>query len=726
MLENITLENLPLEVLMRICTNLDLKDTAAVSETNTTLAKAARADSVWLNQFQIHFPHVLKKLKKQKIPVAEGTWYDKFVAAYDIEYNNGMKNNVKKAFSRAKENKENSFDDLHLTRLDLISVQANGLSLTDVARSKNNQAALDCFFQIEEAAVRVTRLPMAISTPVHYRQSDKIKALISQQTSPDIQALRELVFDGDVENFTLLSVHLQENHSQNDPNFIKNMIDSNDLLAYAIAGGHLKMVSCLLSMGANIEQPLNRPTYRFKSLPFKRYEKIWGYTPLSIAAHYGYLDIVECLLDANAKVDNPKGYNSPIFPAASRGHVEIVKLLMAKNHGLLEEKGLSERTPLMAAAKEGHADVVATLIHLGANTRAQSNDNRREAIHLAAMNGHLHVIENLLTHDKELINEKDTLGKTPLVYAHLYRKDQIVNYLRERLPPEPKEAATMIANLQALKDMKPLKEWYSNQLSHYKILSPDKLAWINQPAAIVTFASTLSLEEFKAFFYSVVRLNICSINAVTNALTTHPNEEKIFKDNQTFIKNFVLPFASYRKIIEDSIEEFERKAHEIKRIGDNWSKKRSRAILLFASILAQKSNNFFTNPSPESAQHFLDQCQKLLPRDYDPGDTFHMFKFSINHPQTSEISRIINTILLVIAHIFIITIPIIWLHPASRNLLLGKTESQAKLEDAVDKVRQFNQLMQQGKFNSVFHPPQPTARVTEATHTSLPLEKRFK
>ena len=259
MLENITitLENLPLEILMQICMNLNLKDAVAVSEVNNNFASAARADPVWINQFKIHFPHVLKKLQRRKQPVAQGTWCDEFILAYDTEYNNNMKNNVKKAFSRTKENKENFFDDLHLTHFDLINLQANGLSLTDVARKENNQAALNHFYQIEEAAFNKANRPMPINIPIHYRQSDKIKALIPQQTSVPLELI-ELVFDGDVENFTLLLVHLQENYNQNNPNFMKEVIDSPGLLLGAVAGGHLEMVSCLLNMGANVEQTLRR------------------------------------------------------------------------------------------------------------------------------------------------------------------------------------------------------------------------------------------------------------------------------------------------------------------------------------------------------------------------------------------------------------------------------------------------------------------------------------
>ena len=322
------------------------------------------------------------------------------------------------------------------------------------------------------------------------------------------------------------------------------------------------------------------------------------------------IGIVQCLLDANAKVDKPKGISSPIFSAASRGHAKIVKLLVEKDRRLLEEKGACEFTPLMAAAKEGHTDVVRILISLGANIRAQCEDKhkRRQAIHLAASNGHLNVIEDLLIHDKELIHEVDAFGGTSLAYAHAYEHPKIIEYLRERLPSAPKEAATMIASLKTLKNKQPLKTWYSNQLFHYKILSPDKLAWIKQPAVIMAFASALAPEEFKAFFHSVARLNICSINAVTHALTAHPSEEKTFKDNQAFIKNFVLPFASHRKIIEDSIDALERKADEIESIGDTWSEDRSQAISSFISFLKRKSDRFFTDPSSENAQHFFDQC----------------------------------------------------------------------------------------------------------------------
>ena len=111
-------------------------------------------------------------------------------------------------------------------------------------------------------------------------------------------------------------------------------------LMLAANAGHDKVVEVLLNHGSNIEA-LDENTKA---------------TALEIACYEGHFKVVELLLKRGA---NKEHYNlegcTPLTMAASGGHVDIIKLLLANaaeiNSRFYSKRGLS---PLMMAASKGH------------------------------------------------------------------------------------------------------------------------------------------------------------------------------------------------------------------------------------------------------------------------------------------------------------------------------------------------------------------------------------
>lgn len=116
------------------------------------------------------------------------------------------------------------------------------------------------------------------------------------------------------------------------------------------------------------------------------------------AARDGDLVEAKMLLDCNpclAKYSTFGGLNSPLHFAASKGHNEIVALLL-ENGAEVNSRNYCGQTAVMQACRYGHWEVVQTLQLFRCNVTRADYLSGRTALHFASINGHVRCIRLLV------------------------------------------------------------------------------------------------------------------------------------------------------------------------------------------------------------------------------------------------------------------------------------------------------------------------------------------
>ncbi|KAE9589270.1 hypothetical protein Lal_00000464 [Lupinus albus] len=159
-----------------------------------------------------------------------------------------------------------------------------------------------------------------------------------------------------------------------------------------------------------------------------------GETPLFTAAEKGHLDVVKELLNysTNETVSkkNRSGFN-PLHIAASQGHHAIVQVLLDYDPGLSKTIGPSNATPLITAATRGHTEVVNELLSKDSSLLEIARSNGKNALHLAARPGHVDIVKALLIKDPQLARRTDKKGQTALHMAVKGQSCDVVKLLLE-------------------------------------------------------------------------------------------------------------------------------------------------------------------------------------------------------------------------------------------------------------------------------------------------------
>jgi len=104
-----------------------------------------------------------------------------------------------------------------------------------------------------------------------------------------------------------------------------------------------------------------------------------------------------------------------IHQAVSIDDINLVRQILARNPGAVNERDEDNFTPLHTAAATGSADMVMLLIRSGADVNARGEVGRRP-LHYASNWGYTKIIAILIKSGAD-VNARDNSGATPLFYA---------------------------------------------------------------------------------------------------------------------------------------------------------------------------------------------------------------------------------------------------------------------------------------------------------------------
>ena len=123
-----------------------------------------------------------------------------------------------------------------------------------------------------------------------------------------------------------------------------------------------------------------------------------GFTPLGFAVFFSQPEIVKALLDAGADINLP-----------SRESMKV--------------------TPLASAAAAKQTEIARVLITNGANVNARAAGGH-VPLHEASANGNVELVKLLIDSGAD-VNAKTDDGKTPLDFAIEYKRDDVVDLLKQ-------------------------------------------------------------------------------------------------------------------------------------------------------------------------------------------------------------------------------------------------------------------------------------------------------
>jgi ankyrin repeat protein len=121
-----------------------------------------------------------------------------------------------------------------------------------------------------------------------------------------------------------------------------------------------------------------------------------GWTPLHLAAFFGWPELANALLDRGAQVDSRSTNsmkNTPLHAAAAGGNTPLIDLLLkrAAKPNATQEGGW---TALHASAQSGNRAMAETLVANGADIN-QRADNGQSPLDMALLKGHQDLVEFL-------------------------------------------------------------------------------------------------------------------------------------------------------------------------------------------------------------------------------------------------------------------------------------------------------------------------------------------
>lgn len=206
-------------------------------------------------------------------------------------------------------------------------------------------------------------------------------------------------------------LEIAEYLKENDPKFDLNKCNLEEILMNICKKGNLESLKYLTKIGLN----------------FDKYIEL---SLINVAAGEGHKHIVEYLIAEGVGID---GRCHPIFNACYDGHLELVEFFYNIDNTAINSVSNcmfgDNWTLLQMASKRGHVEVVKFLLAKVDLDYSVSKFNSITAVHYAAKGGHLEIIK-LLEDDGADLNTRSCNG-TPIELAYIHKHFDIVKFLIE-------------------------------------------------------------------------------------------------------------------------------------------------------------------------------------------------------------------------------------------------------------------------------------------------------
>ncbi|KAG0052370.1 phosphate system positive regulatory protein pho81, partial [Gryganskiella cystojenkinii] len=150
-------------------------------------------------------------------------------------------------------------------------------------------------------------------------------------------------------------------------------------LIYSVMSGHSRCVELFLDNNVEIEASREGDPI-----------------PLGLACQFGHEDIAMMLIDrgANVRASNADGLE-PLHITCREGHVRLTRTLTIRGAQLNQEDKYMCWTPLFYAASEGHVDCVKILLEAGCDVNG-ADEHKKTPIYYAASEGHADCVELMI------------------------------------------------------------------------------------------------------------------------------------------------------------------------------------------------------------------------------------------------------------------------------------------------------------------------------------------